>query len=88
MAGACPALWLPQVGLLEQEQDHRRLPPQEALYASTISQAVYPIFGSKSLASILDILVGSCIDISAFPIRGFFLDSFALLRYLIDELMI
>jgi hypothetical protein len=40
---------------------------------------------------VLDILVRPRIDvgsISAFPILGFFLDSFALLRYLIDELMI
>jgi hypothetical protein len=40
---------------------------------------------------VLEILVGRCIDVcnaSAFPIRGFVLDSFALLRYLIDELMI
>jgi hypothetical protein len=38
-----------------------------------------------------DILVRPRIDIcsiNAFPILGFFLDSFALFRYLIDELMI
>ena len=40
---------------------------------------------------VLDILVRPRIDVGsvgAFLIRGFFLDSFALFRYLIDELMI
>jgi hypothetical protein len=42
---------------------------------------------------VLDILVGSCIDVSnayasAFPACRFVLDSFALFRYLIDKLMI
>jgi hypothetical protein len=39
--------------------------------------------------SVLNILVGLCIDVgNAFPACRFVLDSFALFRYLIDELMI
>ena len=82
-----------QLGSLE-EQDHRRYPPQEALHTSTTfsGSTSHLFFPKLSLApGVLDILVNPCIDVGnagAFSARGFDWHSFALLRYLVEELMI
>ena len=56
------------------------------------SRQYTPSFPNPSLGpGVIDILVGRCIDVcsaSAFPIRGFVSDLFALLRHLIEKLML